>query len=265
MAGHTTGERPIRMAVDCGWPMVACAQSGGSARGCQEFFAPSAASAFPAATRRTPAQAACLCIPPLINMHCAVAQAADLPVIDVSRLRGGRVHPRQPDLVRPDRPGQHRPAAGALRTRAAFEAAARAIPALAAWIHPEQARPITPVLPGGRLYNSYRGQLNDAGHVALDGLAVGPYQAMLAPPSSLNAVQAGARDTYATGWRPPKPPGPTRDQLVSLVTASASSPGAIRPTTRPYPRRPRPGHARATGGTERGRGPFPAVRRETAR
>jgi len=58
----------------------------------------------------------------------------------------------------------------ALRTRAAFEAAARAVPALAAWTGPGQARPITPVLPGGRLYNSYRGQLNDAGRVALDGL-----------------------------------------------------------------------------------------------
>ena len=30
--------------------------------------------------------------------------------------------------------------------------------------------PVTPVLPGGRLYNSYRGQLNDAGRVVLDGL-----------------------------------------------------------------------------------------------
>lgn len=58
----------------------------------------------------------------------------------------------------------------ALRTRVAFEAATRAIPALAAWTDPGQARPITPVLPGGRLYNSYRGQLDDAGHVAVDGL-----------------------------------------------------------------------------------------------
>ena len=211
----------------------------------------------------------------------------------------------------------------ALRTRAAFEAAARAIPALAAWTDPVQARPITPVLPGGRLYNSYRGQLNDAGRVALDGLiyagdavcttnpaagrgvttsllqarqlisllaehgrdlsacslafdhwcaghikpwfddhvywdadlirrwsgqdvdltrplppdlimaaaqadpeiakAVGPYQAMLAPPASLDAVQGRARDIYATGWRPPVPPGPTRDELASLVTAAASA------------------------------------------
>jgi hypothetical protein len=51
----------------------------------------------------------------------------------------------------------------------------------------------------------------------------GPYQAMLALPSSLDAVQARARDIYATGWRPPMPPGPTRDELASLVTAAASS------------------------------------------
>jgi Family of unknown function (DUF6444) len=58
----------------------------------------------------------------------------------------------------------------ALRTRAAFEAAARAIPALAAWTDPGHARPVTSVLPRGRLYNSYRGQLDDAGRVAPDGL-----------------------------------------------------------------------------------------------
>ena len=211
----------------------------------------------------------------------------------------------------------------ALRTRAAFEAAARAVPALAAWTDPGRSRPITPVLPGGRLDNSYRGQLNDAGQVALDGLiyagdavcttnpavgrgvttsllqarqlislldehgrdftscslafdswcaatirpwfadhvywdadlirrwsggdvdltrplpsdlimaaaeadpglmeVVGPYQAMLAPPASLDAVQARARDIYASGWRPPVPPGPAREELAGLVTAAASS------------------------------------------
>ena len=47
---------------------------------------------------------------------------------------------------------------------------------------------------------------------------------MLAPPSSLDAVQARARDIYATGWRPPLPPGPTRDELAGLVNAAASSP-----------------------------------------
>ena len=213
----------------------------------------------------------------------------------------------------------------ALRSRAAFEAAVQAVPALAAWTDPRQSRPITPVLPGGRIYNSYRGQLDDAGHVALDGLlyagdavcttnpsvgrgvttsllqaqqlirlleehgrdftacslafdhwctrnikpwfddhvhwdadlirrwsgqdvdltrplpsdlimaaaqadpemmeVVGPYQAMRALPDSLDAVQARARAIYASGWRPPIPPGPTREELAELVTAAASSQG----------------------------------------
>ena len=211
----------------------------------------------------------------------------------------------------------------ALRDPAAFETAARAIPVLAAWTDQGRCRPITPVLPGGRLYNSYRGQLNDAGRVALDGLiyagdavcttnpaagrgvttsllqvrqliglleehgrdftscslafdhwcarnikpwfddhvywdtdlirrwsgqdvdltrplppdlviaaaqadpglikVIGPYQAMLALPASLDAVQARARAIYASGWRPPIPPGPTRRELAGLVTAAASS------------------------------------------
>ena len=46
----------------------------------------------------------------------------------------------------------------------------RAIPALAAWTDPERARPITSVLPGGRLYNSYQGQTDESGRVALPGL-----------------------------------------------------------------------------------------------
>jgi hypothetical protein len=58
----------------------------------------------------------------------------------------------------------------ALRTRAAFDAATRAVPALAAWTDPGRSRPVTPVPPGGRLYNSYQGQLNGTGCVALDGL-----------------------------------------------------------------------------------------------
>ena len=211
----------------------------------------------------------------------------------------------------------------ALRTPAAFDAATQAIPALAAWTGPAQSRPVTPVLPGGRLYNSYRGQLNGAGQVALDGAIcvgdtvcttnpaagrgvttsllqaqrlislldqhaadftscslafdhwcthnikpwfddhvhwdtdlirrwsghdvdltrrlpsdlivaavqadpelitiVGPYQAMLAPPGRLDAVQARAREIYASGWRPPIPPGPSRQELAALVSAAATS------------------------------------------
>lgn len=56
-----------------------------------------------------------------------------------------------------------------LRHEAAFDAAARVIPLLAAWTDPARAHPITPVLPGGRLHNTYRGQLDDAGRVPLPG------------------------------------------------------------------------------------------------
>jgi 2-polyprenyl-6-methoxyphenol hydroxylase-like FAD-dependent oxidoreductase len=45
-----------------------------------------------------------------------------------------------------------------LRDIGVFEAAAHAIPQLSEWIEPTQSRPITRVLPGGRLYNTYRGQ-----------------------------------------------------------------------------------------------------------
>ncbi|MDD7935893.1 FAD-dependent oxidoreductase [Actinomycetospora straminea] len=56
-----------------------------------------------------------------------------------------------------------------LRHEAAFDAAARAIPVLASWTDPARSRPITPVLPGGRLRNTYRGQLDAAGRVPLPG------------------------------------------------------------------------------------------------
>jgi len=67
------------------------------------------------------------------------------------------------------RAGADRELAG-LRHDEAFDAAARAVPNLAAWTDPERARPITSVLPGGRLYNSYQGQTDETGRVALPGL-----------------------------------------------------------------------------------------------
>jgi 2-polyprenyl-6-methoxyphenol hydroxylase-like FAD-dependent oxidoreductase len=57
-----------------------------------------------------------------------------------------------------------------LRHDAVYEAAVRTIPRLADWIDPTRSRPITPVLPGGRLYNTYRGQLDDSGMSVLPGL-----------------------------------------------------------------------------------------------
>lgn len=57
-----------------------------------------------------------------------------------------------------------------LRELAAYEAAVAAVPLLADWADPARARPITGVLPGGRLYNTYCGQLDDRGAVPLPGL-----------------------------------------------------------------------------------------------
>jgi 2-polyprenyl-6-methoxyphenol hydroxylase-like FAD-dependent oxidoreductase len=61
-------------------------------------------------------------------------------------------------------------ALAALRFPEVFDAATCAVPALAAWTDPARSRPYTPVLPGGRLHNSYQGQLDDTGNVPLPGL-----------------------------------------------------------------------------------------------
>jgi 2-polyprenyl-6-methoxyphenol hydroxylase-like FAD-dependent oxidoreductase len=57
-----------------------------------------------------------------------------------------------------------------LRHDVAFDAAVRAVPGLADWTDPDRARPITPVLTGGPLLNSYRGQRGPDGRLALPGL-----------------------------------------------------------------------------------------------
>jgi 2-polyprenyl-6-methoxyphenol hydroxylase-like FAD-dependent oxidoreductase len=57
-----------------------------------------------------------------------------------------------------------------LRFTDVFEAVAAAIPGLAEWIDPGRGTPITPVLPGARLHNTYRGQTGEDGRVPLPGL-----------------------------------------------------------------------------------------------
>jgi len=57
-----------------------------------------------------------------------------------------------------------------LRHEAAFEAACRAVPGLAAWTDPDRAGPATPVLPGGPLRNAYRGQRSRDGRPCTPGL-----------------------------------------------------------------------------------------------
>ena len=54
-----------------------------------------------------------------------------------------------------------------LRFEAAFEAACRAIPALAEWTQPDRAQPTSPVLVGGALRNVYRRQAGTPGLVAV--------------------------------------------------------------------------------------------------
>ena len=57
-----------------------------------------------------------------------------------------------------------------LRHGAAFDAACRAVPGLAAWTDPERAEPVTDVLPGGPLRNAYRGQQARDGRPFVPGL-----------------------------------------------------------------------------------------------
>jgi 2-polyprenyl-6-methoxyphenol hydroxylase-like FAD-dependent oxidoreductase len=58
----------------------------------------------------------------------------------------------------------------ATRAEPVFEAVAAAVPLLADWTDPARAVPLTPVLPGGRLRNTYCGQLDADGRVPLPGL-----------------------------------------------------------------------------------------------
>lgn len=61
-----------------------------------------------------------------------------------------------------------------LRHESVFTRAIGLIPGLAEWVDPSRAVPISPVLPGGQLYNSYRGQLIDDEQPAVPGMiAVG--------------------------------------------------------------------------------------------
>jgi 2-polyprenyl-6-methoxyphenol hydroxylase-like FAD-dependent oxidoreductase len=210
-----------------------------------------------------------------------------------------------------------------LRRGEVFDDAVRAIPLLAEWIDPSRAQPISPALPGGRMYNTYRGQLDAAGRPVLPGLIsvgdavctttplagrgvtlaltqarelvrildlndrdipaatkqfdhwslrrirpwfddhrytdtdrlrrwsggdvdvsrrlpsdlivaaaeadsqlkalVDPYTIMDAQPESLAPAQARAREIYASGWRPPVPDGPTREQLSSVVSRTPAA------------------------------------------
>jgi 2-polyprenyl-6-methoxyphenol hydroxylase-like FAD-dependent oxidoreductase len=57
-----------------------------------------------------------------------------------------------------------------LRHEAAFDAAVAAIPGLDVWTASERSAPLTGVLPGGPLLNTYRSQTDDEGRLVLPGL-----------------------------------------------------------------------------------------------
>ncbi|GAA2472643.1 FAD-dependent oxidoreductase [Winogradskya humida] len=205
-----------------------------------------------------------------------------------------------------------------------YEAVVRVVPGLAEWTDPARSRPITRVLPGVHLRNTYRGQLDDRGRVALPGLIhlgdvvcttnptagrgiatslaqaqsltgllaehpsdvltatlafddycttsikpwfddhqtsdpaavrllagekidltrpltsihitaaadanpqltpmVAPYLGMNALPSTLAAAEPAARQVYATGWHPAPLPGPTREDLITLIHQTKTTP-----------------------------------------
>ncbi len=66
--------------------------------------------------------------------------------------------------------GLEDPALRDLRHAAAFDAAVAAIPGLDTWTSPERSTPVTDVLPGGPLLNTYRSQTDDEGRPVLPGL-----------------------------------------------------------------------------------------------
>ena len=47
--------------------------------------------------------------------------------------------------------------------------------------------------------------------------AIAPYLTMSGGPSSLDAVEPRARAVYQSGWRPTFTPGPTGEELRSIV------------------------------------------------
>ena len=186
----------------------------------------------------------------------------------------------------------------ALRTQAAFEAATRAVPALAAWTGPGQARPLTPVLPGGRLYNSYRGQLDDAGRVALAGLIYAGDAVCTTNPSAGRGVTTSLRQArqlialLGEHGRDLRRPARWRSTSGASATSSPGSttmstgtricPALVRPGRQPDPaapagpdhgrrasrpgdsqgRRALPGHARAARQPGRRPGPGPGPLRD---
>jgi len=84
-------------------------------------------------------------------------------------------------------------ALAALRHAHCFDAAARLIPQLAPWTDPGRFEPITGVMAGGGLTNTYRGQLDEHGRVAIPGLFFAGDAVCTTYPAAGRGVSLGLR------------------------------------------------------------------------
>ena len=84
-----------------------------------------------------------------------------------------------------------------LRHNQCFEAAAPLIPELAPWIDPDRFEPITDVMAGGGLTNTYRGQLDERGRVAIPGLFFAGDAVCTTYPAAGRGVSLGLRQAQA--------------------------------------------------------------------
>jgi 2-polyprenyl-6-methoxyphenol hydroxylase-like FAD-dependent oxidoreductase len=80
-----------------------------------------------------------------------------------------------------------------LRHAHCFEAAAPLIPQLAPWTDPRRFEPITDVMAGGGLTNTYRGQLDEHGRVAIPGLLFAGDAVCTTYPAAGRGVSLGLR------------------------------------------------------------------------
>ena len=85
----------------------------------------------------------------------------------------------------------------ALRLDHCFDAAAALIPQLAPWTDPARFGPITGVMAGGGLTNSYRGQLDEHGRVAIPGLFFTGDAVCTTYPAAGRGVSLGLRQAQA--------------------------------------------------------------------
>jgi 2-polyprenyl-6-methoxyphenol hydroxylase-like FAD-dependent oxidoreductase len=84
-----------------------------------------------------------------------------------------------------------------LRHNRCFEAVAPLIPQLAPWIDADRFEPITDVMAGGGLTNSYRGQLDDQGRAAIPGLFFVGDTVCTTYPAAGRGVSLGLRQAQA--------------------------------------------------------------------